>query len=542
MIKLSYWIICPQPLIWLILLSLARIFFDRIIVTLSSDVFYSFFRDERRLADFLEMKIRPLTHNQQEKLIRKRLALSDRNAPVTDGLIDQVEKHVNSIVTNKIVPRYPFYVLSILQTYEAYMPSNLSITSYGHCYYVLILANLIKAGISKRDDAINACFNFAETLAFEIYQNSEKRMEALDFDLFVEEYRNKYIILDSILNRLKHPDYGILTKDGRFKTAYMHYFFLGRSLSKNRNEHKIAIKKMCNESHVTSSHLTLLFIIHHTDDNQIIDDILRQTMRTLDSLQPARLDQNETNRFRDIIDALPANILSSNSVGVERKKERNVRDLYDHHQSGTENEKQQTGDKNFVDDWYRLLKNNEILGQILRNKYGNLKKTKIRHIIETVADGGLRLVNSVLGNEQEIAEFARYIQRKCPEEDISRIKSILQFVSFVWTMVNIEKIVDEINHPEIKEVVSETVQLKSTPAYDLIGYFSLLDSAEELSHEVKQELASLLKKHNKDHFLNGVLSIRTQHYMNTHRNKASIEQSVCSLLDIKYIQRHKHHK
>ena len=62
------------------------------------------------------------------------------------------------IISNRIVPRFPFYVLSILQTYEAYMPSNMSITSYGHCYYVLIFASLVRAGISQADDAINPTF------------------------------------------------------------------------------------------------------------------------------------------------------------------------------------------------------------------------------------------------------------------------------------------------------------------------------------------------------------------------------------------------
>lgn len=519
----------------------AKNFFERIIVTLSSDIFHSFFRDESRLADFCEMKIGPLTHKQQEELIRKRLILSDRNEPITDGIIDQIEQRINSIITYKIVPRYPFFVLSILQTYEAYMPSDLSITAYGHCYYALIVANLTKTGISKSDDEINTCFNFAENLAFEIYQNSEKGFESLDFNRFVKEYIDKYIISDSILNRLKHRDYGILTKDGRFKTSYMHYFFLGRFLSKNRDEHKFVIEKMCNESHMTSNHLTLLFIIHHTNDNQIIDDILLGIMCTLDSVQPAQLNLDETKRFGSIVAGLNKNILSNNSVESERGKERDARDVSDR-QIEIEEETEHARHETPVNDCYRILKNNEILGQVLRNKCGNLEKVKLEEIIEIVADSGLRLVNFVLGNEKEIADVARYIQRKYPKGDISKIKSMLQFISFIWTMVNVEKIVDAINHPEIKEVVTKIVRRKSTPAYDLIGYFSQLDSAAELTPAVKQELAALLKEHKKDPFLKGVLSIRTQRYMNTHRSKANIEQSVCSSLGIKYTQKYVEHK
>jgi len=204
----------------------AKDYFDRIIVTLPSDVYNSFFIDEVRLADFIEMKIQYMTHRQQEALIRKRWELlSSLDEPVLDGLVDQVENRVNSIMTNKIVPRYPFYVLSILQTYEGFMPSNLSITSYGHCYQVLIIATLRKAGISGHDNEINACFNFAEHLAFKIYCTEKHIKDALDFDEFVKEYKRKFVIRKSTLNRLKDHRYGLISQEGHFKATYMHYFF-----------------------------------------------------------------------------------------------------------------------------------------------------------------------------------------------------------------------------------------------------------------------------------------------------------------------------
>ena len=141
--------------------------FSQVFVTLPSDKFNAFFRDDVRLVDFYEMRIEPLTHRLQEELIRKRLKLSEKGGHITDGYVDQIEDRVNSIIiSEKIVPRYPFFVLSILQTYEAFMPTNMRITSHGHCYYVMILANFIKAGIPRSDDAINACLHFAEHLAF----------------------------------------------------------------------------------------------------------------------------------------------------------------------------------------------------------------------------------------------------------------------------------------------------------------------------------------------------------------------------------------
>ena len=68
-----------------------------------------------------------------------------------------------------------------------------------------------------------------------------------------------------------------------------------------------------------------------------------------------------------------------------------------------------------MNDLYRVFRSNKVLGQILRNKYGSLSKSKIEELVETIADSGLRLVNSVLSDEDEIRKLAIYIREKTPE-------------------------------------------------------------------------------------------------------------------------------
>ena len=102
--------------------------------------------------------------------------------------------------------------------------------------------------------------------------------------------------------------------------------------------------------------------------------------------------------------------------------------------------------------------------------------------------------------------------------------------------MNIEQVVNAINVPEIGEAVDAVVSEKATPAYQLVGYFNQLDSTTELTETERGKLALLLKQHD-DMFIKRVLSMRTQHYMNTHRSKAITEQAICSLLDIQYRQR-----
>ena len=518
--------------------------FERIIITLPSIVFHALFRDEARLAPFEELEIEDLSQAQQEILIRKRLAVSSENLNLTDADVDRVEDRVNSIIIdNRVVPRYPFFVLCILQTYEAYMPAGMAITSYGHCYYALIVASLIRAGISRQDSDINACFNFAEQLAFETYQHTLRKASAqLDLDDFTTRYKREYVIPNASINRLKHEEFGLINPDGQFRTPYMYHFFLGRVLSRGRPVDREIIQHMCDATHVSANYLTLLFVIHHTSDPDILDDILVRTMITVEDVPAASLSSAETRRFGSIVFSLPKNLMLARSVESERRLEREARDLaadalkdtegYDDEGSYDDGSELQEA----VNGVYRVLKNNQIMGQVLRNKFGSLTRQKIEEIIDIVMDGGLRLVNVFLRNEDEIAEMAHYIETQNPDYDIEKIKRDLGVFALVWTMLNVEQVVKAINVPEIGASVQKAAERGGTPAHDIIGYFSVLDAAPRLTKEERSELDRLWKKH-KDPFVRGVISIRTLHYMNTHRSRADVEQAVCALLGIKYVQR-----
>ncbi|MYF22708.1 MAG: ATP-binding protein [Chloroflexi bacterium] len=522
------------------LLEAASDIFERIIITTSSTIYYAYYRDDSRLASFEAIEILPLTHAIQEDLIRKRLSLTNGGTQLLDGLIDQIEERINTvIVDDHIVPRYPFYVLCILQTYEAFMPTGMAISSYGHCYHALIVASLIRAGISRQDSDINACLNFAERLAASLYQQAlNDDTQAFAFDSFVSTYAADYYMPRSMVTRLTDGEFGLLTPDGSFRTDYMYYFFLARHLAKGSDDSRKTIARMCDATYVDEHYLTLLFTIHHTNDEAIIDEILLRTMTTLDNIDVAKLDRAETKRFEQISRGLHRDVLSRESVPAERTREREARDRASEREQESppdSDQASQEGDSTGTG-IYRVWKNNEIMGQILRNRYGNITKQKIEEIVGVMTEGGLRLVNVILKDEDEIEKIAQYLRAKNPEYKVEQIMRDLRFFAFAWTMMNVEHLVRCVNVPEITESVLMVTEAADTPACDLVGYFVLLDSALELTTRERNALRDLLRRHD-DPFVKGVLSIRTQRYMNTHRSKGSVEQSICSLLDIRYTAR-----
>ena len=516
----------------------AKEHFRNVIVTVSSDVYSTYWMNEPHLADFTHIKINPLTQVKQEKLLRKWSELSDESQAITDGRVDQIENNINSIIlSNKILPRYPFYILSILQTYEGFMPRNLGITSYGHCYYVMILAHLLKSGIREEDSEINACINFSCHLAFYIHRKGRDGAHSLsedEFDDFKTIYGKQFLIKDTIINRLQNQDYGII-KNRKFRNPYMYYYFLGKYLSDNPIAHKGIIEEMAYKSFVNTNCLTLIFIIHHSRDNNIIDEILLRTMTSLDNVKPAILNDQETKTFQEIVKTIPEDVSSNNSVEHERQEVRKQRDLQDGRDTGFDHDEE--GVHESFKEIYRILKSNEILGQILRNKYGNLEKSKIKEIIEIVTDGGLRIIKLILLDEEQINDFAHFVRQRNPEFTIEQLRKDVQFLMFIATLTLIDKTATAVNKPEIRGLVEEIVKTKSTPAYDLVGYAAMLDSIENFGDKEKRDFEKLFATHKSDKVIERMISLKTQNYMNTHTIRENIAQAMCSKLEIQYRRR-----
>ena len=252
-------------------------------------------------------------------------------------------------------------------------------------------------------------------------------------------------------------------------------------------------------------------------------------MCTLDEIKPAILDKNEARIFEDIVSSIPADILSKDSVGSERQRERIERERQESQDEGLDSETSIA----VVNDVYRILKNNEILGQVLKNKYGSLERKTIVEIIEAIADGGLRLVRLIVGSQEEMNDVAAFLHKRRPELELEKIKNALRVLSFIWTMSNVEMIVGALNKPEIRDLVEEVVTKRGTPAYDVIGYFLRLDTARELTDSDHALLESMLAKYRYP-FLERVLSLRTQRYLNTHKVHVRLEQAMCADLNIKY--------
>ena len=524
-------------------LEFAKEHFDRVFIATSEDEFVSYFNYEEKLANYELLAIRPFRHSQQEELIKRWKSLTNPEVgleQLNHGEIDQIEDRLNSIIhNNRIVPRYPFFILSILQTYEGFMPQDMRITAYGHCYQALITAQLLKCGIQKED--IDSAFNFLTHLAYDMFNNQENYTET-NFDEFLRKYEKDFVLKKkSVVSRLKRDGVIAIDQNGKYHLSYpfVYYFFLGNFFARNYKQNKDTIDQLTEKSYLRDNRYILIFTIHHALDDDLIETILLHTMMAMDKHAVAELSAGETRSLLSALEELPHKIISQRSTERNRERERHQRDKAEAAERTYEKEHEIED----VNSLYKSLKNMEILGQILRNKYGSFPKNRLQEIVTTIADAGLRIV-TLITDDDSMRDLEDYLVERVKELDTQkntdkmeeRMRMLVRTMCFLMMTIIIVKIVVSIRKPELAEVVNDACRSKDTPAYDLIDFFFVLGTVTELEEKDVDKLKLLLKKFDDDgnEVAKRLLSIVTQDYLNKHNVQYKLRQKIFKALGLEY--------
>ena len=527
-------------------IAFAKNYFQTVIITLSEDDYLAFFKDEKELANFHVLTIKEMSHPQQQDLIRKWKGLKSNggvDARIPDGVVDELEDRLNSIVLDKkVVPRYSFYVLSILQTYEGFMPPGIQITAFGHCYHALITAQIISTGVRGED--VDSVFNFLSHFAYFLLR-TRRECESLSFDQFVSKYKAMFVIKEGVVSRIVGGHRPFLRRNGPgydFRYPYVYYFLLGYYFARNPRERDLHINEIVENSFVRDNTFILIFSIHHAYDEFLIERILECTTGAMEEVVVGTLEKEEVNLLEDALLEVPKNILSRLPVDVERRIEREGRDQVESIGLDSDvNEHSDVGNE-LVNDVLRALKNMEIMGQILRNKYGSLSRERLKEIVRTIGDAGLRLVSSITSRESilkfedVLVERIGEIQSEGKRVEVEDVRKGFRALVIVLVLSLVERISESIGRKELDVVVKEVVREQGTTAYQLIGAFHALGVTEEVEGPLVERLARLLSgvKKKKNWIAHRLISLRVQRYLNTHWIRERLRQRLFGMLGLAY--------
>jgi len=304
---------------------------------------------------------------------------------------DNVEKIVNIIIGKNLVPSYPIFLLTILQTIEAGTSHDLKESIYSHYYEYLITQALLKTDISK--DELNAYYNYITVLSYHFFEKELYEISQNHLHSFHQWYCKKYS-LSSILNFDKVIDRllkAFILQENKntykFRYKYIYYFFVAKYFSNNiqQEEIKQKISEMCKRLYKEEFANIIMFSIHHSQDPFILEEILENAKTYFSEFEIIKFEK-DVSTINTLLDEIPKLVLHQIDVKENRERKLQIQDEIELSEKQNSNDhftdlEQQEEDNDELDIILKLnvaFKTIEILGQVLKNYYGSLEgKTKL---------------------------------------------------------------------------------------------------------------------------------------------------------------------
>lgn len=452
------------------------------------------------ISNFKQYEILDFGHLLRYKLINKWNSLEKEEIIESKELIsknDRARLIIDTVIGKNFVPAYPFYILTLLQTIEAGIPHNLKESSYGYYYQCLITNALSK--INKNNDEIDAYYNYITELSYYLFDKKQYELSDNEFRTFHLNYCKEYsitIVFDDIINNLLKSNILLKKEDigmedmFRFRYKYTRYFFTAKYLSNEISDESIKekISFMCKNLHKEHFANIIMFLTHHSKDPFIVSQILINTKKLFDELEPYVFDKNTAN-INKLLDKIPKLVYENRSIEENREKKLKHIDNIEN----DNNWKDETIDKNetqesmeqldIVSKFNLTFKTIEIIGQILKNYYGSLKGVIKNELVEESYFLGLRALNFIFtrinqNTENIVKQIYRAIEKrhiddKLEIEKISRnlLFRICEFISYGF----IKKISNSIGYERISESFKEVLGKNENISVSLVDISIKLD-------------------------------------------------------------------
>ena len=365
------------------------------------DVFSINIKESGRLGDFVRYRILECNSSQRNALLKKWLNASDYSQENIESTgyreLDEKTAFVDSVLGKVfgkgIMPSYPFFILSIVSTYDSVRkPLDQEITSQGYCYQALLLYYLSKQNV--KSDEVDTYMNFLSQFAYKLYSRKQQKVTEDEFHEFFAQYKEEYTFTlkkEVFLNNLQKAQI-LKCSLGyySFTYSYLYYFFTGKYFAEEEDSIvNLELQNMVNNLDKEENAYITIFIAHHTKKKLLLEKIKDVCESLFKKDIPAKLDREELVFFdeqsRDIIQAK----IIPNNCEETRQKELAVKD----EQESIEPEELKD---EFAIELRRAIRTVEVAGQILKNRIGSIKIKDATEVYKIAQNVHLRLMSNFL--------------------------------------------------------------------------------------------------------------------------------------------------
>lgn len=516
------------------------------------DDFYELdLRNQAFLKDFAAFEIIPFGARKRSELIGKWLGVdstgSSDDARRGIAKLDQTNETVTSalgkVLGKGIMPSFPFFILLIVATLENNQSfGDREISSQGHCYFVLLFIALSQKGV--KNDQIDTYLNFLSELSIAMYRSNDE-LDDDGFSAFMSSYMDSFnlpIRQDEIMGILHRA--GIVSKDGfgyyRFTYRYLYFYFVAKYFSDHEQECDREIKELLNGLGESRNAYIAVFLTHHSKSVKALNRILDVAKRCLQDVRnPSLLQEEDLAFFNGHVRRI-----SQASLNAWHDSPAKTREQQLENQERKEEliEESNESESEMVREFVSALRTTEVLGQVIKNRAGSLKKDQLESVIKTILDIHAKIYSQFFsliqaeGIEESMIEMFAYwlsshpkIVSRLPQEKIKELAS-----SLFWN-INYRAIcgitmhcVRSVGSEQLWPILKDVCEGLAAPLGEVIKFGT------EVFYRNRVPISTLKKK--KDELPIIVWTIIREmivQYCNTHPMKFDERQQVENLLNVK---------
>ncbi len=428
---------------------------------------------------FKSFEIQPFQPSLRYQLIQKWIDnnndFSD-NYESVDKYTDLIDSSLGITLGHGIMPSYPFFIYSVMSSFETIAkPLNEDITSQGYCYQALIFISLSKTGIPN--DLMSVYMNVLTHLAYTFFIEDTRSLDKENINSFFVDYEKEYnfpIKKETLKKNLFTTK--ILVKNSLgfigFSQQYLYYFFVGKYLSEHPDND--IINNIMANLHKNSNAYIAIFITYHSKNVLVTNTLISNAKNLFKDTRVATLNTDDISFFKEHEKKIISSVLSNKSSSeqnrasaLKRKDNAELNRLKHNPEDSLEED-----DDNY---FRRAIKTVEVIGRVIKNHSGDMRKTDLEDLFKTGTDINLKLLEEfflTIQNTKVQAIIERNIEQIISEKNknINNDRNRELASSIFWN-INLRVIIgilrktaNDLGSDKLLTIASSVYDSENTPA------------------------------------------------------------------------------
>lgn len=453
-------------------------------------------------------KIQPFGYALRSKLIEKWFLLGADGSIDRTQLIsqcDQAEKVMDAVMAKTVIPTLPLYLLTLLQSIEAGRSGDFKESALGYYYQYLLTDAFKNAGV--KSEKLTEIFEYSSHLAWYFHGFSKSELSEQELNDFNRKFSRDWTTVDFKERLDELINAKVLFKSGddySFRYPYIYYFLKGKFISDNLSDLDIRayVCKCCKHLYVREYANTILFLVHHTNDEFVLNSVADSLRGLFRKYAPVTFN-TDTQPIGELIKIAPELTYTGESPEAHRQKRSEIKDEFDNGDDGLAAYEEKSDELSLFAELTTLFKSNEILGQVLKNQYSKIRRPKKVDLLEELFNGPLRALRSFYefiekNPDAIVLEIESAIERKGAGKDRDERRKVAQKVAADLIQIVsygfIAKAAYGANSDSLSEDVYSVVKKNDTLAFNLIQLAILLDSPKDLPRSKLKQIITDVDK------------------------------------------------